>query len=188
MSRRGSGPVTVLNVAEKLSVAKSCREVENTAFEVVDVCRDVDVCRAVKHNLYIRRAHFSALIDMEIHEAVQNLRESNKLFAQAVDAREEIDLRIGASFTRFQTMLLRDRFSIDSTGDKEKSRVISYGPCQFPTLGFIVERYCEFQAHEPEEFWTINCSHESEDGLAIKAENKYVMFYNLFIGFFGLIC
>ncbi|CDY39837.1 BnaC02g42810D [Brassica napus] len=136
------------------------REGENIAFEVVDVCR------AVKQNLYIRRAHFSALIDREIHEAVQNLREPNQLFAQAVDARQEIDLRIGASFTRFQTMLLKDRFSIDSTGDEERSRVISYGPCQFPTLGFIVERYWEIQAHEPEEFWTINCSHESEEGLA----------------------
>ncbi|WZY79695.1 hypothetical protein YC2023_026079 [Brassica napus] len=136
------------------------REGENIAFEVVDVCR------AVKQNLYIRRAHFSALIDREIHEAVQNLREPNQLFAQAVDARQEIDLRIGASFTRFQTMLLKDRFVIDSTGDEERSRVISYGPCQFPTLGFIVERYWEIQAHEPEEFWTINCSHESEEGLA----------------------
>ncbi|KAF8089503.1 hypothetical protein N665_0503s0003 [Sinapis alba] len=136
------------------------REGENIAFEVVDVCR------AVKQNLFIRRAHFSALIDREIHEAVQNLREPNQLFAQAVDARQEIDLRIGASFTRFQTMLLKDRFSIDSTGDEERSRVISYGPCQFPTLGFIVERYWEIQAHEPEEFWTINCSHESEEGLA----------------------
>lgn len=43
---------------------------------------------------------------------------------------QEIDLRIGASFTRFQTMLLKDRFVIDSTGDEERSRVISYGPCQ----------------------------------------------------------
>ncbi|KAH0902001.1 hypothetical protein HID58_041504 [Brassica napus] len=107
--------------------------------------------------------------------------EPSQLFVRVVDARQEIDLRIGASFTRFQTMLLKDRFSIDSTGDKERSRVISYGPCQFPTLGLIVERYWEIQAHEPEEFWTINCSHESEDGLATKAENKYVMFYNLFI-------
>lgn len=74
------------------------------------------------------------------------------MFAQTVDARQEIDLRIGASFTRFQTMLLKDRFSIDSTGNKERSRVISYGPCQFPTLGFIAERYWEIQAHEPEEF------------------------------------
>ncbi|KAG7607197.1 DNA topoisomerase 3-alpha [Arabidopsis thaliana] len=135
------------------------REGENIAFEVVDVCR------AVKHNLFIRRAHFSALIDRDIHEAVQNLRDPNQLFAEAVDARQEIDLRIGASFTRFQTMLLRDRFAIDSTGE-ERSRVISYGPCQFPTLGFIVERYWEIQAHEPEEFWTINCSHQSEEGLA----------------------
>ncbi|KAF3512861.1 hypothetical protein F2Q69_00000982 [Brassica cretica] len=102
---------------------------------------------------------------------LQNLREPNQLFAQAVDARET--LRIGASFTRLQTMLLKDRFSIDSTGDKERSRVISYGPCQFPTLGFIVERYWEIQAHEPEEFWTVNCSHESEDGLATKAENNF---------------
>ncbi|CAH2043602.1 unnamed protein product [Thlaspi arvense] len=136
------------------------REGENIAFEVVDVCR------AVKHNLFIRRAHFSALIDREIHEAVQNLREPNQLFAEAVDARQEIDLRIGASFTRFQTMLLKDRFSIDSTGGEERSRVISYGPCQFPTLGFIVERYWEIQAHEPEEFWIIHCSHESEEGIA----------------------
>ncbi|CAN6915786.1 unnamed protein product [Brassica oleracea] len=101
-----------------------------------------------------------------------------------------------ASFTRFQTMLLKDRFSIDSTSDKERSRVKSYGPCQCDIffcfncsfLHFIVERYWEIEAHKPEEFWTINCSHESEDGLATKAENKYVMFYNLFIGFFGLIC
>ena len=27
-------------------------------------------------------------------------------------------------------MLLKDRFVIDSTGDEERSRVISYGPCQ----------------------------------------------------------
>jgi DNA topoisomerase-3 len=37
---------------------------------------------------------------------------------------------------------------------------------QFPTLGFIVERFWEIQAHEPEEFWTINCSHTSDEGTA----------------------
>lgn len=42
---------------------------------------------------------------------------------------QEIDLRIGASFTRFQTMLLRDRFVIDSAQD-DRNLVLSYGPCQ----------------------------------------------------------
>ncbi|KAB1210515.1 DNA topoisomerase 3-alpha [Morella rubra] len=135
------------------------REGENIAFEVIEVCT------AVNPHLTIRRAHFSALIDRDIHEAVQNLVEPNKWFSDAVDARQEIDLRIGASFTRFQTMLLRDAFVIDSATD-DRNLVLSYGPCQFPTLGFIVERYWEMQAHEPEEFWTINCSHKSDEGIA----------------------
>ncbi|XP_072978539.1 DNA topoisomerase 3-alpha [Typha angustifolia] len=135
------------------------REGENIAFEVVEVCT------AVNHNLNIWRAHFSALIEREIHESVQNLARPNKLFADAVDARQEIDLRIGASFTRFQTMLLKDAFVLDFAGD-ERNLVLSYGPCQFPTLGFIVERFWEIQSHEPEEFWTINCSHTSDEGTA----------------------
>ncbi|KAK9735532.1 hypothetical protein RND81_04G210800 [Saponaria officinalis] len=135
------------------------REGENIAYEVVDVCSEVN------RNLNILRARFSALIDRAIHEAVQNLERPNKLFADAVDARQEIDLRIGASFTRFQTMLLRDAFNIDVATD-DRNLILSYGPCQFPTLGFIVERYWEIQAHEAEEFWTINCSHNSEEGTA----------------------
>ncbi|PRQ20542.1 putative DNA topoisomerase [Rosa chinensis] len=62
-------------------------------------------------------------------------------------------------------MLLRDAFVIDSATD-DRNLVLSYGPCQFPTLGFIVERYWEIQSHEPEEFWTINCSHRSDERIA----------------------
>ncbi|CAN1250035.1 DNA topoisomerase 3-alpha [Linum perenne] len=135
------------------------REGENIAFEVVEVCRTAN------SRLTIRRARFSSLIDREIHQAVQNLVAPNQLFSDAVDARQEIDLRIGASFTRFQTMLLRDKFVITSAQD-ERNLVLSYGPCQFPTLGFIVERYWEIQSHEPEEFWTINCTYNSDEGIA----------------------
>ncbi|KAL6011780.1 DNA topoisomerase 3-alpha [Asimina triloba] len=94
------------------------REGENIAFEVMEVCT------AANNRLEIWRARFSALIDREIHYAVQNLARPNQLFADAVDAR------------------------------------------QFPTLGFVVERYWEIQSHEPEDFWTINCSHTSDDGSA----------------------
>ncbi|KAG5232869.1 DNA topoisomerase [Salix suchowensis] len=99
------------------------REGENIAFEVMEVFKGVN------RNLTIRRARFSALIEGDIHEAAQNLIAPNQWFSDAVDARQEIDLRIGASFTRFQTMLLRDRFVIDSAQD-DKNLVLSYGPCQ----------------------------------------------------------
>lgn len=135
------------------------REGENIAFEVIDVCR------AANPHLNIWRARFSALIERDIHESVQRLVRPNQFFADAVDARQEIDLRIGASFTRFQTMLLRDAFLLPFSDD-ERKLILSYGPCQFPTLGFVVERYWEIQAHEPEEYWTINCSHTLEDGTA----------------------
>lgn len=49
---------------------------------------------------------------------------------------QEIDLRIGASFTRFQTMLLKDAFDLDFAGD-ERSVVLSYGPCQVLMLNDI---------------------------------------------------
>ena len=45
-----------------------------------------------------------------------------------------MDLRCGAAFTRFQTKLLQNRY------DEVGQDVISYGPCQFPTLGFVVDR------------------------------------------------
>nr|KAJ0228362.1 hypothetical protein LSAT_V11C100032020 [Lactuca sativa] len=133
------------------------REGENIAFEVVEVCSNAN------SRLDIWRARFSSLIDREIHQAVQNLVRPNQLFSDAVDVRQEIDLRIGASFTRFQTMLLKDAFAFNFSTDG-RSLVLSYGPCQFPTLGFVVERYWEIQAHEPEEFWKIQCTHTADEG------------------------
>jgi DNA topoisomerase III len=40
----------------------------------------------------------------------------------------------GAAFTRFQTLLLQEKYS------ELSNQIISYGSCQVPTLGFIVER------------------------------------------------
>ena len=68
--------------------------------------------------------------------------------SEAVDARQEIDLRIGAAFTRWQTLRLRNKFA-------DMPKLLSYGPCQFPTLGFVVDRYWEREGFEAEKFWSI---------------------------------
>ena len=65
------------------------------------------MCRRVKPSLVIKRARFSALVARDLHYAMNHLVEPNLNDARAVDARQEIDLRIGSSFTRFQTMLLQ---------------------------------------------------------------------------------
>ena len=67
----------------------------------------LEVCRAANPRLVIKRARFSALVYNDLTRAVQNLVAPDRFASEAVDARQEIDLRIGASFTRFQTLLLQ---------------------------------------------------------------------------------
>eukprot|EP00397_Hematodinium_sp_SG-2012_P007781 GEMP01007831.1.p1 GENE.GEMP01007831.1~~GEMP01007831.1.p1 ORF type:complete len:880 (+),score=215.84 GEMP01007831.1:91-2730(+) len=119
------------------------REGEAIAFEVLDVCLEVNA------NLRIYRAVFSALTRSDIMRALNTLRNPDQNLSDAVLARTEIDLRIGASFTRFMTLRYRSRFRDLS------EKLLSYGPCQFPTLGFVVERWQEIQRFVPETFWTI---------------------------------
>ena len=52
----------------------------------------------------------------------------------SVDARQVIDLKIGVSFTRFLTTSVLPAL----TGLNESQNMLSYGPCQTPTLWFCV--------------------------------------------------
>ncbi|TPP67304.1 DNA topoisomerase, partial [Fasciola gigantica] len=90
-----------------------------------------------------------------IRRAIAQLTHPDHRVSEAVDARQELDLRIGAAFTRFQTLRLRRVFP-----QTLSDQLISYGSCQFPTLGFVVERFREVDRFVSEPFWRIVVSAE----------------------------
>uniref|UniRef100_A0AAZ3P0D1 DNA topoisomerase n=1 Tax=Oncorhynchus tshawytscha TaxID=74940 RepID=A0AAZ3P0D1_ONCTS len=128
------------------------REGENIGFEVIDVCK------AVKPGVQVFRARFSEITPNSIRRACDTLTEPDGNVSDAVDVRQELDLRIGASFTRFQTLRLQKTFPASLA-----NQLISYGSCQFPTLGFVVERFKSIQAFIPETFYKIRVLHEVEE-------------------------
>ncbi|KAI8646254.1 DNA topoisomerase [Parasitella parasitica] len=138
------------------------REGEAIGGDIADICRE--------HNprIQVWRARFSTMQPNEIHRAAQNHALLDIRQVEAVRIRSELDLRIGAAFTRLQTMQLKPFFVANPR------KVISYGSCQFPTLGFVVDRYQQIQNFISEEFWKIVLSyvHRRDDG------TELVTFFN----------
>lgn len=122
------------------------REGENIAYEVYEVCSRKN---QLLHN-NVHRAHFSALIPSDIIHSLSSLTPPNINWSNAVDTRAELDLRLGAIFTRLQTINFQSKYNI--------SNVISWGPCQFPTLGFIVDRYLQRENFITNKYYTITVS------------------------------
>ena len=85
---------------------------------------------------------------------MRTLTPPNPDLRDAVEARSEIDLRIGAAFTRWQTVRLQRKFK--GRDEAFDQGVISYGPCQFPTLGFVVERFLKRKKFVPQGFWSVD--------------------------------
>lgn len=144
------------------------REGENIGYEIINTCL------AVKPSLTVYRAKFSEITDRSIKAACRNLVQPDQNVSDAVDVRQELDLRIGASFTRFQTLRLQKVFP-----QVLADRLISYGSCQFPTLGFVVERYKAREAFQPEPFWKIEATHEKDDCTAHFSWKRVRLFNHL---------
>ena len=131
------------------------REGENIGFEVIEVCTRAN------RNIKVNRARFSSIIPREINNAIRNLGPPNQKDSIAVDTRQEIDLRIGSAWTRWLTQRYRDKYS------SFVEHIISYGACQFPTLGFVVERYLERENFKKEKFWAIKLEVKKGNEMAI---------------------
>ncbi|XP_016051963.1 PREDICTED: DNA topoisomerase 3-alpha isoform X2 [Miniopterus natalensis] len=141
------------------------REGENIGFEIIHVCK------AVKPSLQVLRARFSEITPRAVRMACENLTKPDQKVSDAVDVRQELDLRIGAAFTRFQTLRLQKIFP-----QVLAEQLISYGSCQFPTLGFVVERFKAIQAFVPEVFHKIKVTHDHRDGIVEFSWKRHRLF------------
>ncbi|BAM40922.1 DNA topoisomerase III [Theileria orientalis strain Shintoku] len=127
-----------------------------------------------KEYIALRTLSRSKCAGSDIEHALNNLKEPNRNLANvsikseygAVETRQEIDLRIGkcaqktvelgSSITRFLTLKYKNAI-------RTQAKILSYGTCQLPTLGFVVERYLQIENFQREPYWTINVNvtHES---------------------------
>ncbi|VWU51342.1 DNA topoisomerase 3, putative [Hepatocystis sp. ex Piliocolobus tephrosceles] len=149
-------------ICEMLILWLDCdREGEHICFEVINACH------MTNKNLKIQRATFSAVTEKDITHAINNLKYPNENLAHSVDIRREIDLRIGSVLTRFLTIRYKHLVCIEQG-------IISYGPCQFPTLGFVVNRYVDIQKFQNERYWSIKMQYMcKENGNNIGMNNTY---------------
>jgi DNA topoisomerase III len=127
--------------ADKAIIWTDCdREGEHIALQISNIIKD-------KKKIIIKRARFSGISRTEIENALENLVDINIKEADAVDCRMEMDLRIGSSFTILQTLAIKELFN--------SKKIISFGPCQIPTLGFVVERYLQISNFKEENMYSL---------------------------------
>jgi DNA topoisomerase-3 len=95
------------------------------------------------------RAKFSSLAPNDLRIAMKSLAKPNALESRSVDARAEIDLKVGIALSRLITLNLKDDVgALAPTREGESGKwgaLLSYGPCQTPTLGFCVDRWDQIQ-------------------------------------------
>ena len=143
---------TQARFAKALFIWTDCdREGEHIGTEIRDAALKGN------RNLEVKRAKFSNIERAHVLRAAQHPVDVDERQANAVAARIELDLRIGAALTRLQTL------SLQTMGPQLSDLLLSYGSCQFPTLGFVVDRYFRVKNFVPEPFWSIKVMHRRDN-------------------------
>jgi len=120
-------------------------EGESIAFEVMNIIRSVNPYAEFK------RLWFSDTLPSTLTSALNNPRTPNKNLADKCFARMEIDLTIGAAFTRLLTLSIEDI----SRKAFPPGHFISYGPCQTPVLYLVVQRDREREKFKAQKFYRV---------------------------------
>ncbi len=120
-------------------------EGEAIAFEAMMVISNVNP------SIKFSRALFSAVTRDDIINAFNELTTPNPNYARKVFTRMKLDLKLGAAFTRFLTLSAKDG-GADVQGRKG---VLSYGPCQTPVLGLVVQRALERENFKPTPYYVV---------------------------------
>eukprot|EP00536_Pseudo-nitzschia_multiseries_P002733 jgi/Psemu1/6184/gm1.6184_g len=110
-------------------------EGENIAHEVMAVTRqaiDSKIGSSGEDQNRVHRARFSAISQNALRDAFKTLEEPDPALSRSVDARQELDLRIGVALTRLLTW-----------------------KCT-PALSFCVSRAREIEKFQPEKYWKVH--------------------------------
>lgn len=101
------------------------------------------------------RAQFSHLEGSHIWHAANFPGKINTYQVQAVKTRIEIDLRAGYAFTRLLTKGVN------------RGTTVSFGNCQFPTLGFVVDRFNRIKEFRPQATFSLQLSVKQKQKLKL---------------------
>ena len=114
----------------------------------------LDIIKAVKPDVRVKRARFSALTKWDIERAFAELTEVDFPLAASAESRQSLDLAWGAVLTRFLSL-----------ASKQVGRdFLSVGRVQSPTLALIVDREREIEDFVPEDYWTLHAKFSKNAG------------------------
>lgn len=92
--------------------------------------------RKVVPGVAIKRARFSAVTQTDVWNAFRNLVEPNKYESDAVNYRQEVDLRLGVAFTIFQSLTLQNSVGVSGV-TLSLSRPSATAPASSPPSGSL---------------------------------------------------